>query len=185
MQLSIPYYSQYQDVNDASWQPRACGITCIAMACAYICSDDETFSDIDALIKEGNELDGYKEGIGWVHDALVELARKHECGAYREEFWKKNEDESNPAERGISKITAHLATRHPVVVSVTSEFSSTESSHLIVLTGFETHEGSDELRGFYYNDPNSKDDSGEGQFVDIETFKKHWRELAIFVGENE
>src|SRR3990172_1948517 len=42
------------------------------------------------------------------------------------------------------------------------------------------HEGL--IKGFYYHDPDAHTPhEGKDQFVPIETFKKHWRRMAIFV----
>jgi len=52
---------------------------------------------------------------------------------------------------------------------------------MVVLTGFEIDE-SGEVKGFYYNDTDyNKEQEGKNLFVDVETFKKFWRKLAIFV----
>jgi len=51
---------------------------------------------------------------------------------------------------------------------------------LVLLVGFKG--GVDGFDGFYYNDPDSDTvDGGRTLFVEMETFKKYWRRMAIFV----
>jgi hypothetical protein len=65
------------------------------------------------------------------------------------------------------------------MVSAIKKWSEENKYHMIVLVGFEKE--AEEIKGFYYNDSDYKDEEGKDLFVDIDTFKKYWRKMAIFV----
>ncbi|MBU1558067.1 C39 family peptidase [Patescibacteria group bacterium] len=178
--LNVPYYSQYEDVKDEYWKPRACAIVGVKMTLDYF--DNHLGLNVEDLIKEGVSIGGLDENKDWIHEKLVQLLRNHGMSAYRQEFISLNYEYFDKLLNiGILKIKKELEKENPILVSVPRKFEKEESFHMIVLTGFETSD-SGEVKGFYYNDTDYHSEAeGKDIFVDIETFKTHWRRLAIFV----
>lgn len=171
--IDVPYSCQHN--ADFNWRHRACGVACLIMLLDFY---GVKHSGIDDFISRGKEK-GYIKGVGWRHDFLVEMAiEKSLKKSYRKEFKNKNLDLDN----SLKKHIGFLEDDKPVIVSVGKKFKNKNKPHLIVLTGFKADD-SGNLEGFYYHDPdffNSTED-GKNQFVDIETFKKYWRKMSIFI----
>ncbi|MFC1623672.1 C39 family peptidase [Patescibacteria group bacterium] len=196
--LDIIYYSQYENVKDEYWKPRACSIVCLKMVLDYHLgvqppSDSPAIED---LIKEGIYIKGLDENKDWIQDKIIMLARNHGVRAYRQEFKsfdidlvKNEESESKYSNRildeGINKIITKLSMNNPVMVSVAKKFKEEKKFHMVVLTGFDVDNGG-EVKGFYYNDTDYQNEQeGKNLFVDIGTFKKFWRRLSIFVNNSK
>lgn len=188
--LDVPYYSQYQNVLEEKWRSRACGVACAKMVVKYFQpSNDES---IDALIDEGVRIGGYKNEEGWDHESIVRLLRNRGLFAYREEFksqvLRAGETKGMPsiydakmAKAGIKKIYKMLKVGRPVIVSVDAGFGENNSSHLVVLVGFDLDD-SGEVSGFVFNDPDAKTGIKKNIFVDIGKFERYWRRMCVFVG---
>ncbi|MCR4330440.1 MAG: C39 family peptidase, partial [Patescibacteria group bacterium] len=56
IKLEVPYYSQFLDVEDKYWMPRACGMACAKMVLDFYKVDT---TSLDELIKKGSEEGGY------------------------------------------------------------------------------------------------------------------------------
>lgn len=170
MKLDVPYYSQYLDISDAYWSPRACGFCCIKMIANFHNIETPEITEIaDTAKQEG----GYGEH-GIIHDWSVGYLNKIGLSAGREE--KMCNDGSN---EGILKLISSLKNKNPVIVSVARERDGKKAFHQVVVTGFE--EKDNEVIGFYINDSASKI-KGEGKdvYVPLENFLKEWRAMAIF-----
>jgi len=175
--IDVPYYSQYQDVKDEYWKSRSCAIVCIKMIMEY---RGVQFINIDDLIREGIEIGGLNENKDWIHKKLVQLFHNYGIDAYRQEFKSSDKKfEEKFLNDGIKKIIENLEKEKPVMVSAIKKWSKKNKYHMVILVGFEKNEKGD-LRGFYYNDSDYKDEEGKDLFVDIDIFKKYWRKLAIF-----
>lgn len=170
MKLQAPYYSQFIDVQDKYWMPRACLPTCLKIILAYNKKADDI--SLDQLILDLNTKGGYGKS-GWFHDHIVEYAKGVGLYAYREE--KMNED------KGVSEIKKTLDEGNLVIVSVIKFILGQTKFHTVVLLGYEEKAGV--VSGFYFHDPESTSDdrNREPIFVDIETFKRQWRRMAIFI----
>jgi len=192
MKLDIPFYSQRAEDVPEEHQNTACGVVALKMALDFARKQQkEDEPSIAALIEEGIAIGGYQQSTGWIHDALVLLAHNHGAPAYREEFRSVHADiksktfsESSHAERlvtyGIGKCQRLLKDGAVPLVSVSKFFSERDKFHLVALTGFGSEDGAE---GFYYHDPHYKtSQEGAHRFVDIDTFRDHWRRFAIFVG---
>jgi len=186
--LEVPYYSQKLDISDEKWKDKACGITALKMVLDFF-SAKQTPS-IDWLIKE-MEFVGEHIREGVTHETLVILARNHGFNAYRQEFKSHkiniergkvilSKYENELIDGGVHKIIESLKNELPVIVSAVKKFKEEDKPHLVLVVGFE--EDANGVVGFYYNDPDSDTvGGGENLFVDLETFKKYWRKMAIFV----
>ncbi len=187
VKLLVPFYSQFNKVTLDGWQDRACAPTCLKMVLQYLSDGDFKFS-IDDLILEGTTIvGGYIEGIGWAHAGLIRIAHNHGFLAYDEEFrsikinirkksFEKSDFEEELVTKGIKKIKKTLENGVPVIISCSASFTDKHRPHQVVLVGYDE-------AGFYYHEPEARDDSGANRFVDLETFRKHWRKFAIFLNK--
>jgi len=165
MKLDVPYYSQFLDIEDKEWMPRACGIVCVKMILDFY---NTKSPNLDTLIKKGYEEGGYSKW-GWLHDYFVHLFEEFNLNAKREEKIK-----------NINILVNSLKNKNPVIISAVKYILGQTKFHMVVLTGFEEENGN--ITGFYYHDPESTNiEAGKNLFVDIEIFKQGWREMAIFV----
>jgi len=202
--LKVPYYSQFQEIKNEEWKSRACSIVCLKMAFDFLLQQSETISnpsnsksdfgtqiDADELFKESEEIQQSllsKKLIseeqaknGRTHDTLVFLTHNHGLPAYKEEFKSLNLEFSEKMfEFGISKISKSIENEKPVLVSVLPGLSEGKSFHTILIVG--TQKENEKITGFYYHDPDAKNERLENQFLNLENFKKFWRRLTIFVG---
>ena len=148
--------------------------------------DSNSSPKISDLIEEGLLIGAYQDGRGWFHEGLVTLLRNHNIPAYRQEYKSANfnletkeiiPSPDSPMQReGIRKIHDELNKNRPVIVSVEKDFSDTSETHLVLLNGFAEDEVG--LEGFFYLDPHVTD--SKEKFVELDKFKKLWRNLAIF-----
>ena len=172
MKLLVPYYSQFLDVEDKYWMPRACGMACVKMVLDFYEVDT---APLDELIKKGSEEGGYGPW-GWVHDYFVALAKEYGLEAHREE-------KMDPSQ-GMAVITLALRHNHPVIVSAVKYILGQTKFHMVVITGYEEDRGA--ITGLYYHDPESTTrERGQHLFVDKETFMREWRKMAIFIMPSE
>jgi hypothetical protein len=198
MKLEVPYYSQFRDVKSEDWKEKSCTMACLKMAGEYL--SPNTLPSIDQMMDEamihgasmkshGLVVESYTEH-GFAHDVIVSMA--HNCGisAYKEEFKSYSLDENKKPisgsnqnimlDNGLKKISAMLETGSLPIVSVMPGLSEGKSFHTILLVGFEENDGV--LKGFYYHDPDAKDEEKKGIFISLEEFIKFWRKMAIFIG---
>jgi uncharacterized protein YvpB len=176
MKLQVPYYSQYKEVTDLEWQPKACAITCLKMVLDFEAPNfNTTIPTLDELIQEGVSINAYSND-GWIHKGIVFLSHNHGVPAYQEEFRSVNKEfEKNLTEVGISKILKRLEDKKTSMVSVEKDFEKSGSFHQILIVGYEDG-------NFLYHEPEEKDETGAFMQVSEERFLAHWRRLAIFIG---
>ncbi len=193
MKLDVPYYSQKKDIVLPTWRDRACGITALKMVLEFCARKKHATAipQIDTLIKEGEKIGAYTPPFGWSHEGLVRIAHNHGFPAHKEEWrsqvfdtftseMKKNSHEYALAEMGVQKIFSFVKEGNPTIVSIARPPRA--DSHMVVLTGVE--EDKKTLNGFYYHDPEAVDkEKGKHIFVDIDTFKREWRKMAIFINK--
>lgn len=176
MKLNVPYYSQYLNVTDVAWQPRACGIACLKM---LLEAKGGHTPSLDEMITLGDAIGAYGEH-GWKHDGLIALA--HQYGAKLSHAEWRQSDEKSPDElneEGIAFLINELRAHRPVIISAIKKFREADKFHMVVLVGLEEKDGA--VTGFYYHDPDSETRSeGEHQFVPLEMFRAAWRRMAIF-----
>ncbi len=175
MKLNVPYYSQKVDVIDSEWKGRACGITCLKMVLDFY---DKNTPSLDELIKLGVASGAYGKS-GWIHRGLIDIANKFDLVVESREF--KSDDKIEILrEEGIKQIIKSLREGVPVFVSIVKQFKYSDKFHMVVLVGLKEDEENPE--GFYYHDPDASTvEEGKNLFVSMETFRKHWRRMAIFV----
>jgi len=169
MKLDVPYYSQFLDVNDPYWMPRACGMCCLKMVLDFF---GEKTPPLLEMCRTGEKEGGYSKH-GWFHDYLLKVARGYGLEAER--------GEKIGEIMGLQKIHDELKDGRPVIVSVSKHSLGQNKFHMVLLTGYEENENGT-VFGFYYNDPESLYvEEGKGLFADIKDFKRDWRRMAIFI----
>lgn len=175
--LSVPFYSQRINVSDAHWKERACGILSLKMVLDFL--GTKTPSS-DEFIKEGISAGAYGEW-GWTHTGLVSVAASFGVAMKQKEFRSQNPAEAEQLlKEGVDELVLSLEKEKPVLISAIKKWKEEKKFHMMVLVGFEMDKGV--VKGFYYHDPDAYTESeGRDQFVPIETFKKHWRRMAIFI----
>jgi len=176
MKLSIPYYSQYINVNDPEWQPRACGVVCLKM---LLDSKHTQTTSLDEMIVQGDAIGAYGKS-GWEHDGLVALAKQYGVKLERVE-WRQSDDRNSDElnEEGINVILRQLEAGSPVIVSAIKNFEVKNKFHMVLIVGVEIEEGI--VKGFYYHDSDSYTETkGAYQFVPFGIFSTAWRRMAIF-----
>lgn len=161
--IEVPHLVQYYNIDDEIWQGRSCGIVSLAMILDYY---DVKF-DLAELIQQGLNADGYIDGVGWKHDAIVNLANKYGFEGQRVE------DEK------VENLIAELNTDRPVIVSIHKNFDDKEGGHLAVLTGYFESEG--KIEGFYVNDPIGAQYKHKNQFIKMSKFAKGWKGRSIYI----
>lgn len=169
MKLPAPYYSQWLDVADPYWMPRACAIACMKMIFDYY---KKEAPDILTMAREGEEQGGYGPS-GWRHDYQVNLFKNHGLSAHREE--------KIEFEGGVTRLKNHLEGGDLAIISVVDFLLEQTRFHQVLLVGYEEGVISGTVKGFYYHDPANTDRSaGAYRYVSIEKFKEGWRRMAIF-----
>ena len=167
--LNVPYHSQYDPSIPEEWRPRSCGIAALHMALSVkhpgVC---QTWD----LIQEGLAVGAYKQGVGWVHSGLVNLAKAHNAtGTYRKEFrswfWK--------TFSGASTYYLMRALKNGKVPIVSLTVAGKTDTHLVPLIGYDN-------TGFYYHEPAAHSEAeGASHFISYTDFCIRFRRLAIFV----
>lgn len=124
-----------------SWTARSCGIASVRMVLdgVRIARGLPPCPSQGEMLRRGLALGGYKEGVGWIHRALADLAG--EFGLVGEAL----------RGRTISDLQAELDAGRPCVVSVTPRFAAGEmgedgailgrGGHLVAVYGYGSEDG--------------------------------------------
>jgi len=134
----VPFISQYIDIGHHEWRARGCGIASLSMVMAYwhSCDSRHPMPALDILLKRGQEIGAYREGIGWSHAGLVRLASEFGYEGY-------NVDGApqSPTPKSVDESWAHVLDeleRGPILASVYAGLNPQRGGgHIIVITGFE------------------------------------------------
>jgi uncharacterized protein YvpB len=157
---SVPFYSQFQDIGDASWQKIGCGVTSLAMIVNFY---HPGAVSVETLLDEGVASGAYINGAGWSHLGLVRLGEGY--GLKGETYDLSKLDTAS----ALLRLETALA-RGPVIASVHYKFDPKSTiPHLAVITG--TANGR-----VYYNDPAGKT---PGQSLATTDFLKSWKKRFI------
>lgn len=164
--LNVPYYSQRLDVLDSEWKWRSCGICALKMAMEFL---GEVKISADNLIKEGLKINAYLKNVGWIHQGLVDIAKRHGFkNSFRKEW---PEDKKNEA---IKYLVEFLEKEIPVLASVKNK----EEGHLALIVGAEMK--SDLPEGFYIHDPDAYNrEDGAFKFLNLLKFLEIWKGRII------
>jgi hypothetical protein len=163
MKLSVPYYSQYADIQDPFWMLRACGAVSLKMVAEF---QGVAIPNLLALCNEAKDRGGYDMANGWVHDYLVMKAKELGLQAERKEGM-----------TDVEELIAFLESGNPVIASVEKRVLEQKRFHILVLVGFDDE-------GFIYHEPESTDkEKGQYRTCTFDTFMEYWRGKAIFISK--
>lgn len=184
MILDVPYQSQLP--LETTEKRRWCGLASLWMVLSYFLKEKSpTLKDIFEKYGQNFEAGGFQ------HKDLLNAAREFGLRGFRKSWWaepgvqtllQKFKDEGagekdindwtqTNVEEGVYTITSFIHQEIPVIVSVTPEFSPSETSHLVVVIG----EGNDK---FTIHDPYKR---GPLYEISKEDFQKVWLRQAIVV----
>ncbi len=158
----VPFYSQFKDIDSASWQKVSCGVTSLAMVIDFYKPATAT---PNALLKQGLAAGAYDTSAGWKHSGLVALAKTY--GLDGQSYDLAGTDQKS----AFATLKSYLK-KGPVIVSVHYKFDPKSTiPHMVVIEGM-----SNGL--LYYNDPASK--AGQQQ-ISVEKFLAGWKQQFIVV----
>ncbi len=167
----VPEYSQYLDVRSKQWNWRSCGIVSLFMTIAYW---DPTLkqTDIPRLIKYGIATGAYREGIGWTHQGLLDMAIALGFAGKRLDLYKKENDAA------FKTFLTHLK-KGPVIVSTYKDFDPKKGGgHLIVATGYK--EQNDKMT-IFIADPDAQDRTSINYTITKAKLLKGWKRRFIAI----
>ncbi|MCR4275882.1 MAG: C39 family peptidase [Candidatus Parcubacteria bacterium] len=157
---SVPFFSQFRDIDSPKWQKVGCGIASLAMIIDFY---KPNAVSANALLKQGIAAGAYNYDAGWIYAGLIGLSRHYGLdGAYYNLT-------SLDSEAAYAALSQHLKSG-PVIASVHYKFDPKSTiPHLVVLNGIQGDR-------IYYNDPAAK--SGELS-ISKEAFLKAWKKKII------
>lgn len=169
----IPFISQYLALP-SEWQERGCGIVALKIVLDYWHSKDEnnTSLPLEDILELALALGAYKEGIGWSHSGLAELAAQLGYRAWNRDL---------PHEfKGVTPTQAIMILREdiangPVLVSIWKNYDPTQKGgHIVVAHAMNTHE-------IAVIDPEKKDEADGRYTMTIADFEKGFKMRSICV----
>lgn len=169
MKLSVPYYSQFVDIQDPFWMLRACGGLCLKMVAEFHLSGqvgEKTIPDILSLCSEAKDKGGYHMENGWVHDYIITKAKEFGLQAYRKE-----------GITTLEEIYSFLGNGNPVIVSVEKRVLEQTRFHMIVVVGY------DENSIIYHETESTDKEKGQYRVCSKDIFMEYWRGKAIFISK--
>jgi len=162
MPYQVPLYSQISDISSVEWKQKGCGVTDIAMIVNFY---KPNTTSVQKVLEEAIAGGAYQKNVGWKHDGLAALAKKH--GLIGKIY-----DLSNLDKETAFDQFKDIIKEGPAIASIHRGFDPKSSfGHLIVITGFD-----DDL--VYYNDPGKHDGIRK---VSITDFMKGWKKSLIVV----
>lgn len=190
MILDVPYIPQesIEKGERKDW----CALACLSMVLSYYLKENApTLEEIHQKYAPTLEAKENFANIGIEHKDLLKIARDHGLRGFRkswhvlpgaqpiiDRFKQDGESEADITDWEQTNIEESLFTLEsmvnkgvPVVLSVTSEFSPSKSTHLVVLVGTENDQ-------FIIHDPYQK---GANYRISKEEFKKYWLKQVVIV----
>lgn len=162
MPYDVPLYSQVSQISSVEWQQKGCGVADIAMLIEFYKPDT---TSVQKVLEEALTMGAYQKNIGWKHEGLAAVARKHGLVG-------KTYDLSKLDKENSFKEFKNILEEGPAIASIRRGFNPKSSfGHLIVVTGFDD-------KFVYYNDPGKRDGIKK---VLIDDFTKGWKKRLIVV----
>lgn len=158
----VPFYSQFADISEVSWQKVSCGIASVAMLIDHY-SDEPV--DPDALLAKGRAAGSFLPDAGWIHAGLIALGKPYGLEGESISLAGKSRADALAALERVLK-------GGPVMASVHYTFEPTNPiPHLVVVTGITDGK-------VFYNDP--AETAGNGS-ISVEKFQRAWKQRYIII----
>src|SRR3989344_46987 len=123
---TVPFYSQFKDIQSLSWKKNGCGIASMAMLIEFY--KPGTVS-VDKLLTQAIASGAYKQDAGWKHRELALLSKKYGLEG-------KNYDLSNSDKNVAFAQFKDFLEDGPVIASVYNKFDPKSTvPHLVVING--------------------------------------------------
>lgn len=167
----VPEYSQYLDIRSKQWNWRSCGIVSLFMVLAFW---DPTLkrTDIPRLIKYGIASGAYREGVGWTHQGLLDMATALGFVGKRFDLFKRDDDAA------FKTLLTHLK-KGPVIVSIYKDFDPQKGGgHLLVVTGYKEQNNKITI---FIADPDARDHAQIGYAIPKTKLFKGWKRRFIAI----
>lgn len=153
----VPFVSQLDDVSDAEWQKKFCGIVAVYMVLSYWWAQKAIPSHpgLDAVSEYGLKIGGFADSKkGWIHTKLADVARYYKHPAVVRSWFMRANDISIMRNQNrltttgevdqysaqimrefVMTLEQQLRENIPVILSVKPSFGNNGDNHLIVVTG--------------------------------------------------
>ena len=157
---TVPFYSQFKDIESAHWQKVSCGIASLAMLIDFY----EPGNVLpQKLLIEGINSGAYIKDAGWSHQGLINLAAKH--GLVGTPYYLSSSD-NKTAFAEFKKMLKD----GPIMVSIHYKFDPKSTiPHLVIINGIDGDT-------IYYNDPAAK---AGAKTIAVADFLKGWKKRFI------
>jgi Papain-like cysteine protease AvrRpt2 len=173
--FTVPFSSQYTDIGHHEWRARGCGIASLHMVLAYwhVLNSAHTLPSLDTLLERGRAIGAYREGIGWTHTGLVNLACQFGYNGFNADFAPQSPTPKS-AEDAWSALGTELK-QGPVMASVYAGLDAARGGgHIVVVTGFQ-----DGL--VHFNDPEEMTEREGRRVLALDAFLPAFKRRYIVV----
>lgn len=162
----VPLYSQISDISWPDWRQKGCGIVDVTMIIEFY---KPNTTSVQEVLEQGIKSGAYVTKVGWSHDGLAKLAKKHGLVGKVYDFSKSDKDTAFSQFQNILK-------EGPVIASIHRGFDpKSPYGHLVVITGSDKD-------FIYYNDPGKREGIRK---VSIADFKKGSKRRFIDISPPE
>lgn len=159
---TVPFYSQFKDIDAPEWKKVGCGVASLAMIVNYYQPDAVS---VNTLLKRGIASGAYLNNVGWTYKGLISLSNRYNLAGESYDLAKIG------SKAAFAQFEAQLK-NGPVIASVHYKFEPQNPiPHLVVINKIEN----DTL---YYNDPAAQTGS---KTISVADFVKAWKKRYIVI----
>jgi len=153
---------------DKNWARKSCAICSLKMVLSLYNKNTKDIP-VMTLVNEGLSIDGFIEGIGWKHGAIIKLARNHGIKMYRM-FCRKPSYRKN----GLNVLNFNLINESPIMASIYYNLDKSKGGHVIVVNGCKI-DSKNRIIGYYITDPDGINKKGNKYYLTRDEFNNNWR----------
>lgn len=171
--INIPLVNQRKDTGDKNWAHKTCAICSLKMVLSW---RDKRFEKLPVmnLVKDGLNLNGYLENIGWKHKILVYIALKYKL---RLHFIKKFPKTRLEKLAKLKLINRQILKGAPVIVSIFYKLDPQNGGHMVLVHGLKKKDN--KVSGYHIQDPDPNF-KGHNYYLTKDVFLKGWRGGLIY-----